>query len=233
MKDPTGLHVLEQMLAATGWNTAAIPVDVLATGTVTMPGDSSGPASSKSVTLKARGLNQFSFETTGQSGGKRSVVNAGSGSAAIGTKQVPLPARVFDAWHFPFLSSLVFSADPTIQVQYLGIEQLDEPTYKVMLNREPSPNDPARDEIQAGSPVTVWVSSSTFLPLQVQYQKPTITNRLAFLPRTAKYSDYRKVGNMLVPFKREESYQGELIYTLRFSNVSFNNGFSDTDFTVP
>jgi len=229
--DPQALTVLAQMIAATGWDPTAIPVDVLAIGTVTIPGDSSGPESSQRVNLKAKGLNQFSFES-GQPT-KRSVVNTGGASATIGAKQVRLPARVFDAWHFPFLSRIIFFADPSIQVQYLGIEQVGEPTYKVKLSREPAPNDPARDEIRAGSPVTVWVSCSTFLPVQVEYKKPTITNRLAFIPRTAKYSDYRQVGNKLVPFRHEEWYQGELIYTLKFSNVSFNNGLLDTDFFVP
>ena len=207
-----------------------IPLDVLATGTVTIPADSSEPESSNSVTLKAKGFDQFSFET-GQS--KRSVVNPSGGSATIGTKQIALPARVFDAWHFPFLSSLIFFADPSVQVQYLGIEKLDEATFKVKLSREPAPGDPAGDAIRAGSPVTVWVSCSTFLPVQVEYEKPTITNRLAFIPRTAKYSDYRQVGNLLVPFRHEEWYQGELIYILQFSNVTFNNGFSEADFNIP
>lgn len=230
-KNPSALRVLAQMSAVTGWGKTNAPTDVLATGTVTVPDDTNGASSSNSITLRARGSDQFSFES-GQSASNRSVASLGRATATIGSKQIYLPGRVFNAWHFPFLSSLVSFADPTIRVEYLGMEQLSEATYKIRLSREPSSSDPTKDEVQAGSPVTVWVSSSSFLPIQVEYKKATLTNRLAFIPRTVKYSDFRRVGNLLVPFKQEEWYEGELIYSLQLSNVRFDNGFSDADFAI-
>ena len=82
------------------------------------------------------------------------------------------------------------------------------------------------------SPITLWVSSVTNLPVQIETAQLAIDNYRAVIPRVVHLSDYRLVNGIVVPFKQEEMVNGVVISTLQFTNVQMNVGFSDADFAV-
>ncbi|HVP44129.1 MAG TPA: hypothetical protein VMS96_11905 [Terriglobales bacterium] len=218
--------VLTQMLTAGGWAPATLPNDAIATATASM----GNGVITKTITFKARGRTQFRWEYSDAPGqATKSDLSAGLARAANGMGITPQSAP---PWLLPFLGRLQEFADPQVRVEYLGTEVVGEPTYKLRLRRVPDATDPRADEVKAGSPMTVWLSTTTYLPVQIEYLLQTFTNRLAFIPRLRKYSDYRPVQGILVPFHQEIWVDEQLVSTLDITSVQFNVGLAARDFQL-
>jgi hypothetical protein len=224
-----GSDLLERMLAAGGWSPASLPRDAVAMAQVSM-GSADGAPSTKTITFKARGRTQFRWEYSDAPGqASKSDLSAGLARAANG---MGITTQAAQPWLLPFLGRLQEFADPSVRVEYLGTEVIGEPTYKLRFRRVPDPTDRRADEIKAGSPMTVWLSATTFLPVQIEYLQQSFTNRLAFMQRLRKYSDYRTVQGVLVPFHQEVWADKQLLSALDISSVQFNVGLPASDFQL-
>jgi hypothetical protein len=215
------------MLQAGAWMPAQLPTDVIATSTVMLGGD---PTATKTITFKSHGSNQFRWEYS-DAPDQASISDLGKGLAS-GPKGMGLFAQASQPWQFPFLGPLQQFVDPAVVVEYLGTEYLNGTTYKIRLHRIPSPNQPRADEIVAGSPMTIWISAATYLPIQIEYLKQSTTDRLAFEHRLRKYSDYRTFNGVQVAFHQEEWSYGVLLYTFDLTDLKFNAGTSPTQFQL-
>ncbi len=224
-----GVTVLMRMALAAGWETATLPRDITASGVVSLV-FSDGTSVGHPVIFKAKGGTKFKWEHEGKPQATTIVDTAAESS--IAPRGMGSSARIFAPWHFPFLVGQLRASDPLLKIEYLGIENLPEPAYKLRINRSPGPEVPHGDEIEAGSVTTIWISVQTLLPLQAAYLKQAFTNRLAFLPCLRKFSDYRNVGGLMVPFHQEDWSGTRLISTIQFTNVSLNTGLPDSEFTM-
>ncbi len=221
-KDGTAMAVLAQAAAATGWNRLSAPTDVLATGTVTrFRGETQETVA---VTIKAKG---FDKSRTELQGGTTTIVNAGASAALTpeGTKWInPHSAVSMHAVALPFLTEFVDFADADVSVLYLGVESArGELAHKIELARS-----------SAGAlPFVVWVSATSGLPVQIQYVRLANDNPSARLSHTRYLGDYRAVNGLAVPFYQEDAVNGQVLYALQLSQVQFNVGLSDFDFSLP
>ncbi len=221
-KDANAVLILSQAAAATGWSKLTVPTAITATGTVTRyRGDTKDTVG---VTLKAKG---FDKSRTELQGGATTIVNAGAGAASSfeGTKWInPHAARSIRAVAFPFLTEFVDFAEADVTVRYLGVEAVrGEQAHRIELSKG-----------SAGDiPFVVWVSSTTGLPVQIQYIRLANDNPSARSPHIRYLSDYRAVNGLAVPLFQEDSVNGQVLYTLQLSQVQFNVGLSDSDFTLP
>ncbi|MGH7771440.1 MAG: hypothetical protein ACREQA_04315 [Candidatus Binatia bacterium] len=221
-KDSDAVLILSQAAAATGWSKATVPADVVATGAVTrFRGDTKDTLA---VTLKAKG---FDKSRTELQGGTTTIVNAGAGAATSfeGTKWInPHSARSMQAVSFPFLTEFVAFADADVTARYLGVETVHgESAHKVELAKTSA----------GAAPFVIWVSSTTGLPIQIQYVRVANDNPSARLPHTRYLGDYRVVNGLAVPFYQEDSVNGQVLYTLQLERVQFNVGLSDSEFSLP
>ncbi len=233
-KDTTALAVLTQMAAATGWSQLTLPVDAVAAGTVTrFRGNTS---ETLSVRLKARGFRQYRAEVGGFSG--TTTIRNGDRAAlqsAEGTKWLPAhSAQSTRAFVFPFFSELTAIANEDVAVRYVGLEDVgNEKAHRVEIFREPGPDQPSPTFIRRRTRITVWVSATTALPLQIEYSRPADDNPSALLTRVRRFSDWRAVNGLALPFRQEELINGKVVYSLQLSQAQFNVGLTDSDFTLP
>ncbi len=233
-KDTTALAVLTQMAAATGWSQLTLPADAMATGTVTRYGGDT--SDTVSVRLKARGFRQYRAEVGGFSG--TTTIRNGDRAAlqsAEGTKWLPAHSAQSTRAHvFPFFSDLIAAGSEDVAVRYLGLEDVgNEKAHRVEIFREPGPDQPSPAFIRRRTRMTVWVSATTALPLQIEYSRPADDNPSALLTRVRRFSDWRAVNGLALPFRQEELVNSKPVYSLQLTQAQFNVGLSDADFNLP
>jgi outer membrane lipoprotein-sorting protein len=235
-KDPTAVTVLIQMNAVTGWIRAARPMDINATGNLTRY--SGDQKITTSVRFKTRTAGQFRMELQNAGKTQTKIVNGPAAADLLDTGQVRrLPPHIALSTRpvmFPFLLALGDFDQSDVSVRYLGTEDVaGQLAHKVEIRLEPSGDDAAADTIRRSSPLIVWISTTNYLPLQVDYIRLADTNRRAELHFVRRFADYRRVDGILIPYMQQEFVEGELRYSLQLSDVQFNVGLRDSDFVVP
>lgn len=234
-KDPTAVALLLQMAGATGWNQLTVPRDAVATGTVTRyRGDSQDTVG---ITLKVKGYRQYRTEVQ-EAASVTTTIVSGDRAAVVkpeGTQFIPSHAALsMRPLVFPFLSDLAAATDPNVILSYLGVEDIrGESAYRIEITRQPASDDPIGQAERRAGPLTVWVSATSGLPVQIEYPRVANDNPTAVRRRTRYLSDYRVVGGLAVPFRQEESVNGRVLFVLQLTQVAFNAGLSDSDFSLP
>jgi outer membrane lipoprotein-sorting protein len=221
------------MAAATGWNSLTLPADVVATGTVTRY--QGGASSSLTFTTKAKGVGRTRTEL--QNGATVSILNGDTGASvsSSSTQFIPRYAAVsMRPLTFPFYSDLVAAADPNVNLNYRGTETVGgQLAHRIEIVRQPGAGDALADARQRAGRLTVWVSASSWLPLQVEYVRIATDNPTATRSAIRTFADYRVVNGLAVPFLQEEFFNGQRLYTVQLTEIRFNVGLSDSEFTLP
>jgi hypothetical protein len=235
-KDAAALAILDQMVKATGWNPTSLPLDLVATGTMTIYIGTD--SNSYPVTYKLKGGSQISTELAEDAGTSRTVSNGKIAGAILpdGTV-VPLPSYLAHSMRqmvFPFMTQITNSAAPDISVGLAGTLQINGTLCNgVALAHHLARTDPLAFVEDLASPMTIWISSTTGLPVQIDYALTGINNFKAVLHLSKTFSDYRIVNGVAVPFHQEEILQGQKNIVLDLIGVQFNTALTDADFYVP
>ena len=235
LKDSMAVTVLTQMYAATGWNPASVPRDAVATGSVTR---FRGQAvDTVSVTWKARGPRQHRADVQATAGATSTIVNGDSGAVVTpnGPRFIPSHSALsMQPLDFPFYSDLISANDPNVGLHYAGTETVgSQLAHRVEIAREAPAGHPLAAVRHRAGHLTVWVSTSTWLPVQIEYVRIANDNPTAARSSIRTFSDHRVVNGLAVPFHQEEFAGTQRLYTLQLNSVSFNVGLSDADFALP
>lgn len=234
-RDSQGVTVLSRMMAATAW-TLAPPQDAMATGTIIRyRGDFQD---SVSVTLKAKGPRLYRADVQDPTGTISTIVNGDAASviSAAGIRTEPFHSAIaMRPAVFPFFAGLTSYADQNIAIAYGGTETIgDQACYRVGLSRPASATDDALAGLRSQTSIlTIWISAASGLPTQIEYiriasDNPTVSRRV-----TRRYSDYRTINNIAVPFHQEQYVAGQIQQVVQLDTVVINNGLSDADFVLP
>lgn len=235
VKDTTAFGVLSQMAAATGWSQLTVPRDAVATGTVTRyRGEVQDTVG---ITLKVKGYRQYRTEVQ-EAASVTTTIVSGDRAAVLkpeGIQSIPSHAALsMRPLVFPFLSDLAAATNPNVILTYLGVENIrGESAYRIEITRQPTSDDPIGEAERRAGPLTVWVSATSGLPVQIEYPRIANDNPTAVHRRTRYLSDYRRVGGLAIPFRQEELVNGKPLFTLQLTQVQFNVGLSDSDFAIP
>jgi hypothetical protein len=234
-RDPQAMSVLTQMLTASGWVTASLPTDATASGTVTR---ASGTTSqSAAVTMKIKGPRIFRVDVQDATGPITTIINGDTGAVTrtAGTFFLPTHSAISQrAWAFPFFSDLCALSDASIGLQYAGTETLNgNLAHRVEIIRSFSSSDPMSGLRSQVAHLTVWISASTWLPMQVQFIRVSEDNPTAMRPLIRTFSDYRVVSGLSIPFHQEQYAAGQLLQTVQLTSMTFNTGIAASDFTLP
>jgi hypothetical protein len=234
-QDATALAVLAQMEAATGWNPGSVPADVLVTGTVTRY---QGTAQdTMTITMKAKGSLQYRTEVQGASGVTTTVVNDQSAAASTpqATRSIPPhEALSMRPRALPFYSDLIAIGDPNVALVYIGTETVNgQLSHRIEISRVPLAGDPVAFLRRKADHLTVWISGSTSLPVQIGYPRIAEDNATAVLTYVRQYFDYTIVQGLAVPLRQEEFAGTTHLCTVQLTGVSFNVGLPASDFAVP
>jgi hypothetical protein len=222
--------LLNQMTTASGWTRLKTPADVLATGTLTQY-DSTTPTDTDFV-IKQKGSSLSRIEIQG--GELVTLTNADQAAYVhrYGAQVLPFFAAIsMRAFHFPFYSDVTALTDSKITFAYPGTEMLaGQLAHRIEIDREPAANDAQAAARRRVGHLTVWISDTSHLPLQVKFSRVSPDDPTAVVEHTLAFSDYRPVGGVAIPYHLEEYVGSDRISAIQLNDVQTNVGLSDANF---
>lgn len=232
-RDPQALALFSQMLSTAGWGVPNTPADATATGVVTR--NQGGTQDTINITLKFKGNSESRIDVADSAGPITTVVNGEQGAFSKSGRTQSVPARsvLSPTIALPIFCGLLNISDPNLAFRLAGSETISgQVANRIEIDYISPPGDPRPQAQRRDGHLTVWISASTLLPIQIQYPRISQDNPTSVVATTRVYSDYRTIRGVAVPFHQDEYIGGHLISSLQLSTVSFNTGLSDTEFAA-
>jgi len=239
-KDPQAVSVLNQALTVAGGAAALKAItDYTATGNITYHWN---PEAQGTVTVRGLGLGQIRVDANLPHGVHSWVISDGQTStkAEDGTlSQYPPPYPVPSSESFPyqppmFPGSLAFPHEqfvavlnsPIFSVSYKGIAQVDGRSVHDIELQRVLPGQTQTDNMTEYRIMEFFVDTST---LQVAMTQDSMPKHIV---HQVRYSDYRPVNGVLMPFSISEQMGGQKTREIQLDQISFNGGLQDSDFVL-
>jgi len=237
-RDPQGVALAVSALTAL---TGGAPVnDVALTGAATQIAGSTRETGT--VTLKAKGTQESRIDLALSSGRHTQIRNQAPGYAQgawSGSDAISHPIALHNcwtdaAWFFPPLSSLAALGSPDLAVSYLGQEsRLGISVQHLRFWRQASTRSTnAIQLIHRLSTVDMYLDSASLLPVAITFNLHPDVDAGTDIAAEVRFSDYRQVSGIRVPFHVQEFLNGGLVLDILISNVTVNPGLQDTDFGI-
>ncbi len=237
-RDPQAVILASRALLAL---TGGAPVnDVILTGAATRIAGSTHETGS--VTLKAKGTQESRIDLALSSGGRTQIRNQAPGypkGAWSGPEGISHPISLHNcltdaAWFFPPLSSLAALASPDLALAYLGQETRQGISVQhLRFWRQVSTRSTnAMQLIHRLSTVDMYLDSASLLPVAITFNLHPDVDAGTDVAAEVRFSDYRLVSGIRVPFHVQEFLNGGLVLDILISNVTVNPGLQDTDFGI-
>jgi hypothetical protein len=223
-RDPSALALIQQSLSVMG--PAVSPgFGTISRGTVT---DRNGTVTS--VTIETVGTDKTRHDLGSD---LTSVVNGGNGFLAMKGKRGQLPVwmtRFKRPEHLPSLSLMADYLDPNLQVQYVGLENVNgKLAHHLRLSMLSTDGIPAHLAdlmsefhvfIDSASMLVVKTRTFDFSPYSPQNRTPVETF----------FSDYRQQNGALVPFHLVQYLVNQKDSETTFTSISLNASVPESDF---
>lgn len=224
------LTVLAQSLAAMGG--AAGISDITLTGTaerIAGSDDETGAASYKAVASASRLDLNLSKGTRSEI---RVVGANGLGGNWIGpdgvVHEISQHNLLTDVGWFPIytLTNLIAATDPVLT--YIGIETKNGVSVIHIQSSQQQSNTPASfgPLQQHLTQMDIYLDASTLLPVALEFTTHPDDNALLDIPVEFRFSDYRAVGSIKIPFHVQQFLNGSLFLDVQFQQASVNSGLS-------
>lgn len=233
-RDTQAVAVLTQAVNVAGGMTALTAIhDFVGSGTIIYYWG--GKEVNGSVTLRARGSGQFRLDATLPTGLRSWVANNGTGSLkeVDGTKTpVPYHNTVnLGNLTFPIAYLATSLQDPSMSISYVGLES--KQSTRVHHIRIKKVFATGSDPNGLNSKLTIrdlFIESGTshiMSSLDMVHSKYRSNEDF---PHEVRFSDYRAVNGVLVPFSITELGSGQRLSTIQLSQITFNRNLQDIDF---
>lgn len=214
--------------------------DVTLTGTVEWIAGSDDETGA--VVLKALTTGEASLAMTLRSGTitevHSSIANGPAGNW-VGTDGVSHEISMHNGWtdapwFFPAFSS-AYGSNPNLQIRYVGQETLDGASVQhIRLNRiVPGDATGAPSSLVLRlSQTDLYCDAQSFFPVAVKFNTHPDNNAAIDIPVEIKYSDFRSVGGVLIPFRIQQFIQNSQHIDIQLTNAALNSGLSTSQFQV-
>ncbi len=234
------MSLLNQVLTAAGGTTAIEAVtDYTATGNVTYHWN---PEAQGSVTVRALGLGHIRVDANLPSGVHSSVVSEGQTTtkAEDGTLSQyppPYPLPSSDAYPYqppmfpgglvlPHAQLTVVLNAPRFSISYRGVVQVDGHTVHDIQAQAVLPGETQPGSVDEYHTTDYFIDILTVQLVMIQDIVPK------HVVHENRYSDYRAVSGVLVPFSLSEEMGGQKTWEILLDQASFNTGLQDTVFLL-
>ena len=233
---PQALKFLKQALAAISPTTPI--TDVTLSGSAHYIAGSDDETGS--ATLKAIG--SASRSDLSLSSGPRTEIFNSSGASPAGTWTGPDGVAhtmafhnllIEPAWFFPAFP-IAHGVSSGYLATFVGPETRDgQAVDHVTISQTSSVAFPAGLPAMARlSQMDFFLDSTTFLPAAVTFNIHPDNNELLDIPIEVRFSDYRPVNGVQVPFHVQEFLNNGLILDLQFTAAALNTGLTASQFQV-
>jgi len=199
-----------------------------------------GTNASGTVTLKAKGIAESRLDISAGNAARSEIRNDTSGPdgqwmGADGVRHSISPHNCWTppAWFAPnvLVQEMLGSS---VVLSYLGRETRSGVAVDhLRLNRPSTQTNPqlARD-LQKLSTVDTFLDASAHLPLAVLFNTHPDNDYGRDIPIEIRFSDYRSVSGVTVPFRIQRSMQGVLNLDLTVTAATINSGLADSAFAL-
>jgi hypothetical protein len=229
-RDPQAVAVLTKVLTTAGGLAAVSSIqDVTGTGNISY---NQPPGVAGSVTIRGKGIDQFRLDVKLSAETRSEAMSSGQmtitmqdGSIGQPSAQSPTcPSRL--ALPYLLLSSAL-SSPSWFSLAYKGIVEIDgHSVYDIQLQQVLPGLVSSGDLFPGYNTVDFFVDTTS---LQVNMMQDTVPRNVV---RQFRYSDYRAVNGIPIPFSIAEQSGGLEVWTIQLGQVSFNTGLQDADFKL-
>jgi hypothetical protein len=239
-QDPEAVSVLTQALALAG-GTAAIEAiaDYTATGNITCDAN---PAAQGSVTVLALGVEQVRLDANLPRGVRSFSISAGQTTTKTedgrlnrypppyalpsSEAQTYQPPMFPGGFVLPYAQLAIVLGHPRFNIAYKGVVQLDgKSVYDIQALRV-MPGQTRPDSMTEYHVMDVFVDVAT---LQLVMSQDNVPNHIV---HQIRYSDYRPVNGVLVPYSIDEQLGGQRTRDIQLIQVSLNTGLQNSAFAI-
>ena len=234
LRDPTAIAMVQTVLRSSG--AAQVPVDAVAVGTLRTT--VAGKSSDTPITVKSKGSQLLRTEMQQPTGTSISIINHGHGTLQRPNGKVMelLTNNTFveRADHIPIFSLLAEYEESGMSVENLGSTTvMGRPANIVALRPLPQPNISQAMLDQYISKTKFYIDEISNEVVKIE-RTNYAENDTSFGQKFEIYlSNYQSINGVLVPFRQTEFHDEKLDSDLILQSVTFNNGLSDTEFTLP
>jgi len=233
-RDASALSFLSQALTAAGGGAAIAGVtDFTANGSITY---SWGDPVQGTTTIKSRGLTQFRLDSQVPDGTWSFVVNNGAGVLNLpnGTSSSVPYQGTLNAGSLTMPIILVSAAvgDNSVSVfddglVSLGSGQARQITVQQNLSTSSDPNG----QLSKTTKRDYFFDPASFLLLQVQDTVYPLNDAVnGGVQRIVGMSNYQSSNGVTIPFSISVSLDGQTLWSIQLTSITFNTGLSDSDF---
>jgi len=232
-RDPQALVILQRCSAAGGGAQAFGTIqDFLASGIITY--HLAGQDVVGSVTVQGKGLTEFRLDSVLPQGTRSFKVMGAAGSITTedGKTRALSYYNLMTAANLTFPGARVAGVlnKSAIKLQYVGLVSFETAqAYQIHVAPPVDPTlDPPSGATQFGS-FDLYVDPTTYQLLELSESIWPVNNSQS-LRHAIRYSNYQSAGPVVVPYGISDFVNGQEIWTISLSSISFNNGSSDSIF---
>jgi hypothetical protein len=237
-RDPSGVALLLEAAAPLSGGTPINDATLAATARRIAGSDNESGNATLKVTASGQSRLDFSFPS-----GRRSEVRGGSDDSPLGSwtgpdgvsHQVPLHNLLSDpAWFFPALLVVRAATKSDRAISYVGHETQDGVAvdHVTVYEQASEPWPEFATLLQRLTQLEIFLDAATHLPVAVTFDTHPDDDALTNIPIRVRYSDYRSVNGIAVPFHVQRFINNGLVLDLQVQTVNFNTGLSASDFRV-
>jgi hypothetical protein len=230
-RDTQAVNIVNQALATAGGAVAISAIqDYTASGNVTYH---SNPEAQGTITLSGLGLYQVRQDANLQTGVRSLVMSNGQTTTKESGVVKELPVQVpmmTSGLMIPCWQLAAALNSPDFSFLYKGIVEVDgRSAHDIRIELFLPDAHDTNGVIAEYFAADFFVDAATF---QVLMTQDAVPGHLRHLIRMVRYSDYRPVGGVLVPFLIDQQIDSQRAQTIQLQQIALNTGVQDSAFVL-
>jgi len=229
-----GAAFLTRLSLLAGWAYGRAQQGVVASGTVSRLDSQGRESEPETIKIEMTAARKLRLEIgSDQLIVSNAVATRKMGGASRAALMLTHVAISQIAPYFPFLTDLSATNDPDVQVGETSTATINgEAAIGVVVHRSFAANVPFRAAREKSSPLKIWISEKTGLPVKVDFVRLATDNWNVPITYSLYYSAWSQVDGVLVPMQIDEGIEPRVFLRYRFSSIAFNNQIPDSDFSA-
>ncbi len=234
-RDPWAVTIVQRSLAAMGGANLAQVVDLTMNGQVSR--QKATATSSGTIQIKMIGRDMCKVQVQDEDGQTTQILN-GTRVRRIGPNDdqaMPMHATLnHHLQYVPVLSNLLDIGDPNLTILMVGEESLDSKTVYHIHTEKLYPGKPAEPAglLTNLTGTDYFIDTNTFFLEKRSQRLPNLQDARDSLPMEFRYSDYRTVGGIVIPYAISVYVNDQKNVEIHLSSAATNTGLNPQEFEV-
>jgi outer membrane lipoprotein-sorting protein len=212
---------------------AAIPSDSVASGNIQI--QAGGAQSTGTLSILTKGTAESLWQLTLPNSAKTIIFSNGQASESNGgaaqTLQMEL-AVTSQVTEFPLPLLISILNNPDTSSQYVGLETSGSTSLQHIRVWDSFASSPNLGALSTFTTRDIWIDASSGLVQRISFTVRAAQGASPGVAMDIYYSGYQVAFGVAYPYNIQESMNGTPWATITIQTVSFNNGLSDSQFTV-